>query len=85
MNIFSLIKKSKHFKYLIKYSFLIIILIELQFIKIKKLPVLHSDKWIVMNAYNPPFPSLFNLLTILEDWKMVVISINNKTSFSIVI
>ena len=78
MNIFSLIKKSKHFKYLIKYSFLIIILIELQFIKIKKLPVLYSDKWIVMNAYNPPFQSLFNLLTILEDWKIVVISINNK-------
>ena len=78
MNLFPLIKKSKHFKYLIKYSFLIIILIELQFIKIKKLPVLHSDKWIVMNAYNPPFQSLFNLLTILEDWKIVVISINNK-------
>ena len=31
-----------------------------------------------MNAYNPPFPSLFNLLTFLEDWKIVVISINNK-------
>ena len=31
-----------------------------------------------MNAYNPPIPSLFNLLTFLEDWKIVVISINNK-------
>lgn len=30
-----------------------------------------------MNAYNPPFPSLINLLNILEDWKIVVISINN--------
>ena len=67
---------SKHFKYLI--LIIILLLIELKFIKIKKLPALHSDKWIVMNTYNPPFPSLFNLLTILKDWKIVVISINNK-------
>ena len=31
-----------------------------------------------MNVYNPPTPSLFKLLNNLEDWKMVVISINNK-------
>ena len=67
---------SKHFKYLILIN--ILLLIELKFIKIKKISLLHSDKWIVMNAYNPPIPSLLNLLTNLEDWKMVVISINNK-------
>ena len=67
---------SKYFKYLI--LIIILLLIELKFIKIKKISVLYSDKWIVMNAYNPPIPSLFNLLTNLEDWKMVVISINNK-------
>ena len=75
MNIFPLIMNSKHFKYLI--LIIILFLIELKFIKIKKLLELHSDKWIVMNAYNPPFPSLINLLNILEDWKIVVISINN--------
>ena len=31
-----------------------------------------------MTAFNPPFPSLINLLNIIEDWKIVVISINNK-------
>ena len=41
---------SKNFKYLI--LIIILLLIELKFIKIQKLSVLHSDKWIVMNAYN---------------------------------
>jgi len=76
MNKFSLLKKSNHFKYLI--LIIILLLIELSFIKIKKLPALHSDKWIVMNAYNPPFSSLINLLNYLEDWKIVVISIDKK-------
>jgi hypothetical protein len=31
-----------------------------------------------MTAFNPPFRSLVNLLHFLEDWKIVVISINNK-------
>ena len=31
-----------------------------------------------MSAFNPPFPSLINLLNIIEDWKIVVISNNNK-------
>ena len=50
MNIFSLIKNSKQSKYLI--LIIILLLIELKFIKIKKLPMLHSDHWIVMNAYS---------------------------------
>ena len=31
-----------------------------------------------MTAFNPPFSSLINLLNILEDWKIVVISNNKK-------
>ena len=31
-----------------------------------------------MTAFNPPFSSLINLLNILEDWKIVVISKNKK-------
>jgi len=76
MNIFSLIKNSKQTKYL--FLIIILLLIEFRFIKIKKLPILHSDHWIVMNAYNPPCLSLINSLNYLKDWKIVVISINNK-------
>ena len=50
---------------------------ELSFIIIKKLPVIYSDKWIVMNVYNPPFPSLINLLDFIENWKIIV-TINKK-------
>jgi len=76
MNIFSLIKNSKQYKYL--FLIFILLLIELRFIKIKKLSILHSDHWIVMNAYNPPCLSLIKSLNYLKDWKIVVISINNK-------
>jgi hypothetical protein len=51
----------------------ILLLIKLEFNKKKK-----SDKWIVMTAFKPPFPYLINLLNILDDWKMVVISNNNN-------
>ena len=47
------------------------LLYELIFIKIKNLSLSpYSDKWIIMAAFNHPFPSLINLLNILEDWKM---------------
>ena len=76
MNIFSFIRNLKHFKYLI--LIINLILIELKYIKIKKSLEFYSNKWIVMTAFNPPSPSLVNLLNILEDWKIVAISINNK-------
>ena len=75
MNIISLIIISKKFKYLI----IILLLLDLIFFKIKSsLLSPYSDKWIIMTAFNPPFPSLINLLNIIEDWKMVVISNNYK-------
>jgi len=40
-------------------------------------PSIKSVKWIIMNAFNPPNPSIFNLLEILNKWKILVIS-NNK-------
>ena len=49
----------KYFKYLI----IILLLLELTFITIKNLSLsTYSDKWIVITAFNPPFPSLINLL-----------------------
>ena len=75
MNIFSSIIIPIKFKYLI----IILLLLELIYIKIKNSSLSpYSDKWIIMTAFNPPFPSLINLLNIIEDWKIVVISINNK-------
>ena len=66
---------SKYFKYLI----IILLLLELNFFKIKNSSLSpYSDKWIIMIAFNPPYPSLINLLNIIEDWKMVVISNNYK-------
>ena len=37
-----------------------------------------SIKWIIMIAFNPPNPSIINLLEMLENWKIVVISNNEK-------
>jgi hypothetical protein len=75
MKIFSFLISSKYFKYLI----IILLLLEFKFITIKNSFLSkYSDKWIVITAFNPPFPSLINLLNIIEDWKIVVISNNNK-------
>lgn len=76
MNIFPLLLNSKYFKYLIIIIFLL--LIELELIKIKKSSDLNPEKWVVMTAFNPPVSSFINLLKFIEDWKIVVISINNK-------
>ena len=66
---------SKYFKYLI----IILLLLELNFFKIKNSSLSpYSDKWIIMIAFNPPYPSLINVLNNIEDWKMVVISNNYK-------
>ena len=66
---------SKYFKYLI----IILLLLELKFITIKNSSLsTYSDKWIIITVFNPPFPSLINFLNIIEDWKIVAISNNNK-------
>lgn len=69
--------------HLFRLKFFIILIIilflnELKYIKIRNLYKFFSNKWIVMTAFNPPFPSLINLLNNLEDWKIVVISNNYK-------
>ena len=75
MKIFSFLISLKYFKHLI----IILLLLELEFITIKNSSLsTYSDKWIVITAFNPPFPSLINLLNIIEDWKIVAISNNNK-------
>ena len=38
-----------------------------------------SDKWIVMNAFNPPTDSIIELEKVIKDWKIVVIG-NIKTN-----
>ena len=78
MNIFSLIISSKYFKYLIIINLLLIL--KIKYIKIKNPSSLspYSEKWIIMTSFNSPHPSLINLLNIIEDWKIVVISNNNK-------
>lgn len=38
----------------------------------------YSDKWIIMTAFNIPDSSILNILKILKNWKLVVISINNN-------
>ena len=38
----------------------------------------YSDKWIIMTAFNIPDSSILNILKILKNWKIVVISINNN-------
>ena len=39
---------------------------------------LKSNKWIIVNAFNPPNQSILNLLEKLKNWKIVVISNNIK-------
>lgn len=38
----------------------------------------YSDKWIIMTAFNIPDSSILNILKILKNRKLVVISINNN-------
>ena len=83
MNIFSFLINPKYFNnkivIIIKYLIIIILLLKLKFITIKNSSLsIYSNKWVIITAFNPPFPSLINLLNITEDWKIVVISNNNK-------
>lgn len=73
-----MLSKSKNYKYLILIFIFLLNILDFIILKSPSDKRISSDKWIVMTAFNPPFKSLINLLNILEDWKIVVISNNNK-------
>ena len=84
INLFNKLKKEfnkiyiKFLKYFKKIKLLFIIIIFLNYCKILIFyKSEYSDKWIVMIAFNEPTPSFLDLLKIIENWKIVVIS-NNK-------
>ena len=78
MNDFFIIIRSKNCKYLIIFLLILLIILDFIIIENRSNEKIVSDKWIVMTAFNPPSPSLINLLSVLEDWKIVVISNNKK-------
>ena len=82
--------RAKPINYALKFSIKSILIISLFLIllllKSSKLKIqltdnynISSDKWIVMNAFNPPTDSIIELEKVIKDWKIVVIG-NIKTN-----
>ena len=76
--------RAKPINYVLKFSIksiliisLFLILLLLKSSKLKNQLTdnynISSDKWIVMNAFNPPTDSIIELEKVIKDWKIVVI------------